>query len=363
MNIEISKKLSRSKDKFWYTFEWGKGPGERKAAGVFTYAKPKTIVEKNYNHEAIMILEMRRSELILERQSIGTTYIPAHKYKQNFLDYYAEYVANNKRKGNRHQEGSLNRFKDFLKKDHVAPIDITENLCERFRKFLLDNHTGKTPSDYFTAFKRVLRTATKEGYFKQNPAVDLRAKKKTGKKKESLEAGEYLKLLQTPIYNKDIKDAFIVCCYNGLRWCDIKALKWKSVLNDKTIFEIVQAKTDVVVPVTMHPVVQEIIGTRIDNAKINPNKRVFDLPSANGCNKSLKAWMKNAGINKHITWHCARLSFSILLQDANVDAATVALLLGHSSTRWVFETYKRHRPKNQMEAIMKLPETAILGNV
>jgi len=72
-----------------------------------------------------MILEMRRSELILERQSIGTNYIPAHKYKQNFLDYYSEYVMNNKRKGNRHQEGSLNRFKDFLKKDHRSPIDIT----------------------------------------------------------------------------------------------------------------------------------------------------------------------------------------------------------------------------------------------
>jgi integrase len=43
------------------------------------------------------------------------------------------------------------------------------------------------------------------------------------------------------------------------------------------------------------------------------------------------------------------------LQDANVDTATVALLLGHTSTKYVDEVYKRYRPENQMEVILKLP--------
>jgi len=60
--------------------------------------------------------------------------------------------------------------------------------------------------------------------------------------------------------------------------------------------------------------------------------------------------MADAGIEKHITWHCARLSFSILLQDAQVDNATVALLLGHTTSRYVNETYKRHQRKNYLEA-------------
>jgi hypothetical protein len=38
--------------------------------------------------------------------------------------------------------------------------------------------------------------------------------------------------------------------------------------------------------------------------------------------------MRKARITKHITWSCARLSFSILLQDRNVDEATVAYLMG-----------------------------------
>jgi integrase len=70
--------------------------------------------------------------------------------------------------------------------------------------------------------------------------------------------------------------------------------------------------------------------------------------------------MNSAGIEKHITWSCARLSFSILLQDRNVDDATVAFLMGHASTEQVRKTYKRHRPKNQTETIGKLPSPDVL---
>lgn len=59
-------------------------------------------------------------------------------------------------------------------------------------------------------------------------------------------------------------------------------------------------------------------------------------------------------INKHIALHCVRLSF-ILLQDEDVEETSVALLLGPSSTRWVFEIYQRNRLTSQIEAINKLP--------
>jgi len=49
------------------------------------------------------------------------------------------------------------------------------------------------------------------------------------------------------------------------------------------------------------------------------------------------------------------LSFSILLQDSNVDDATVAYLMGHTTTEQVRKTYKRHRPKDQTQSISHLP--------
>ncbi|MBA4167601.1 MAG: tyrosine-type recombinase/integrase [Chitinophagaceae bacterium] len=98
--------------------------------------------------------------------------------------------------------------------------------------------------------------------------------------------------------------------------------------------------------------------------QINVDTRIpiFHLPTHNGANKSIGKWAHRAGIDKYITWHSARLSFSILLQDANVDTATVALLLGHTSTRYVNEVYKRHRPKNQAEHIQKLPAVEWIYN-
>ena len=47
MSIEITAKVSRNGLKKWYYYEWGKGRGERKAAGVFTYTKPRDPIQRN----------------------------------------------------------------------------------------------------------------------------------------------------------------------------------------------------------------------------------------------------------------------------------------------------------------------------
>jgi len=47
MGITISTKTSRNGLKKWYYFEWGKAADQRKAAGMFTWVKPKSQIEKN----------------------------------------------------------------------------------------------------------------------------------------------------------------------------------------------------------------------------------------------------------------------------------------------------------------------------
>jgi site-specific recombinase XerD len=86
-----------------------------------------------------------------------------------------------------------------------------------------------------------------------------------------------------------------------------------------------------------------------------PTRRVFQLPTNDGCNKVLQQWVKSAGIDKYIPWSCTRLSFSILLQDKKVDLATVAYLMGHTTTEHVFKTYKRYRPADQTASVSTLP--------
>ncbi|HEX9509465.1 MAG TPA: phage integrase SAM-like domain-containing protein [Puia sp.] len=131
--MNIVKRKNSKGDKAYFFAEYGRKAGERLATGIFIYTSPKDRIERNHNKEALKLIATKKTELLLEQQAIGSGFIPAHKFKANFLDYYQEYVAKNKRKGNRHRSNSLTQFRLFLKSDFISAIDITENLCKRFR--------------------------------------------------------------------------------------------------------------------------------------------------------------------------------------------------------------------------------------
>lgn len=339
--MNILERPNKKGDKIYFLYDYGRGPGQRPSTGIFIYTNPKDQIQKNHNKEALKLLEVKKSQATIDQQAIGSAFIPAHKFKANFLEYYEEYVKLYTRKGNRHLVNSLARFKLFKKKDFIAPIDITENFCKRFRQFLLDKYTGETPGNYYARFKWVVSAAGSDGYFQKNPTEKVNSKSNPSSRlKENLEVEEYLNLLNTPSLNEEVKAAFIFYCYSGLRWVDVKKLEWEDIRGSVLTTRIIQAKTGQPVTLTLHPIAKDIIEKQ--RAKLQAvniqNPEVFSLPSADGANKILNQWVKSAKIEKYITWSCARLSFSILLQDRNVDDATVAYLMGHTTTEQVRKT-------------------------
>jgi integrase len=360
--MNIMKRSNRTGDKIMFYYDFGRKSGQRHATGIFIYKKPKDQIQKNHNKEALALLETKKSQVIIEQQAIGSSFIPTHKFKTNFLEYYEEYVKLNKRKGNRHLSNSLKHFKLFIKSDFIAPIDINENFCKRFRQYLLDRLTGETPAGYYARFKWLVKAATSDGYFLKNPTENIFAKSNPSSKlKENLEVNEYLMLLNTPCINEEVRAGFIFSCYTGLRWVDVKKLEWKDIKDGVLTTRIIQAKTGRPVTLTLHEIAKSILEKQKAKAEV-ANKEirfVFRLPTANGANKLISEWLKAAGIDKHVTWSCARLSFSILLHDRNVDNATIAYLMGHTTTEQVRRTYKRHRPKNQSETISHLPNPEV----
>ncbi len=351
----IERKSSKG-DKITFYYDFGREPGQRPSTGIFIYIKPKNQIEKNHNKEAQALLATKKLELILNQQAIGSAYIPSHKLKANFLDFYAEYVKTNAREGNGHLPASLKYFKEFIWKDFISPVEITEQLCKQFRQYLLDRLTGETPSNYFSRFKWALNTATTEGFFHTNPVLNVKARRNPSTRlKENLEVEEYLMLLRTPFFNEEISEGFIFSCYTGLRFVDVNVMEWGEVKGDQLKTRIIQSKTGRPVILTLHKIAQRILEKRRRKYEGSPSGKIFALPTANGCNQELQNWVERADIEKHITWSCARLSFSILLKDKNVDDATLAYLLGHTSTAMVQRTYKRHRPKDQTQTISHLP--------
>jgi len=228
MTIKIIKrepgKLNKSR-KIWYTLEWGKGAGQRYSTGIFTYINPKTVSEKNHNKEALAILESKRSKMILDRQAIGSNYIPVHKIKSNFLDFYGDFVKKNARIGSRHLPASYAQFKEYLKTDFISASEITEDKCENFRSYLLKKYNGETPTNHFREFKRVIKAGKKNGYFVDNPVEDIHSKENPNRKrKEVLESEEWIKLLNTPCLNHEIKRAFVTSMFVGL-----KVVRYKNI--------------------------------------------------------------------------------------------------------------------------------------
>jgi integrase/recombinase XerD len=345
--IRILKRPSQNKKLLHYSFEWGKEKGERIATGIFTYRRPANDIQRHHNNEALAILEAKRSQLILNHQALNSGYFLQHKLKSNFFDYYETFVKSNRKYGNRHLENSLKAFKSFIGKDIISARDITEKLCRKFQDYLLEKYNGETPSGYFMRFKRVLKKATKDGYFRHNPSEEIPAKVGVNKKlKEILTAEEYSKLMNTPCLNHEVKKAFVFSLYTGLRWVDVKSLSWSQIKNDS--ISVIQNKTKIPLEIPLHNIAKSTLGERKEGS-------VFRLPTQDGANKILGKWCMDANLDKHITWHCARHSFSVLLQQKGVDIATIAGILGHTSSKYVHDTYKRYIKIDAEAAIKKLP--------
>ena len=162
--------------------------------------------------------------------------------------------------------------------------------------------------------------------------LDLVEKIPTGdaKKKDTLTQEEIKLLSSTPINSSQIKRAALFSYLTGLAWVDIKQLTWDKIKLDSKILEMVRSKLKnrnrtVTIPLNETAIkLLELPG--------EPNDLVFTLPSADGANKTLKAWVKRAGIKKSITWHNLRHSYGSHLILNEVDLLSTSSLMGHGST-------------------------------
>lgn len=112
--MNILKRTNSKGDKITFYYDLGRGPGQRPSTGVFIYKHPKDQFQKNHNKQSLALLDTKRSQAIIEQQAIGSAFIPQHKFKANFLEYFKEYLEQNKRKANRHLANSLKQLIIFF---------------------------------------------------------------------------------------------------------------------------------------------------------------------------------------------------------------------------------------------------------
>jgi len=241
----------------------------------------------------------------------------------------------------------------------IKPEFITKEMMEQFVAYLQSRSVGEGAKSIFQRFKKVIRYAIDHDVMLKDPCKGVTCKVDSQiLRKDVLSPEEIQKLVDCHYDNENptVRRAFIFCLYCGLRFCDVKDLTYKNVDYANRLLKFEQSKTKghsassgVIIP--LNDGLLSIIG----EAPINKDTLIFNLPSYESCCKSVKRWVKRAGIDKHISWHCARHSFAVNILNNGANIKTVASLLGHSGLKHT-EKYTRAVDKLKEEAINSLPE-------
>jgi len=307
-------------------------------------AKGVDAMEKRELYEKAEAIGMKKD---LELQQNEYDFEHSSKRNYDFFLFAEDYIK-------QHQEvvdirlykASINKFKTFLRKDHLPCSQLTENILETFNLYLLKNMGGETPLNYMKKLKRIIKAATKEKYFKSNPAENIRGKKNPTKEKDVLSYDDLKMLWNTSCRNDQVKKAFLFSCFTGLRFCDVVSLRGEHIKNGEV--HIVQSKTQWKVEI---PLSQDALGIL---PTLHKESKVFNLPSHPTCLEIVKAWVKDAKVEKKISWHCARHSFGTNLIIHGNDVAITSRLLGHKSLTHT-NRYLRVAITLKEKAIQNLP--------
>jgi site-specific recombinase XerD len=311
--------------------------------------------QRQKNDEIKLIAESIRSKRELELQNKEN--VPKFRRSLDFLNYYEKFVKGYSNKDIRIVTCSFNHFKEFLISKGFESLKtslITEDLCRDYREYLETVVNGETICNYFSKFRKVISQAFEDNLIKKDFAKKINNTKEEGLKKQILNPEEIQLLAKASCSNDNVKRAFLFSLNTGLRFAEIQVLKWSNISNNELI--LFQEKTKINLRIDLNNTSMKLVGWR---GGIEDN--IFKLPSHTACLKDLKAWIKKAGIEKHITWDCARHSFAVNLLDPDIvgaDIRTVSSLLGHKSLVNT-ERYINFIEQNKKEAISKLPEFEI----
>lgn len=366
--------------------EYKRVNNKREYLSLYLWQAPRTPMERQQNKETLEIakrLRFERGQALLE-DSEG--YRIKRKVEVEFLSWMRSYYDSYTKADKKMIRHAYNCFVDFLidpkgetapKPDwtreqraeaaekraarekglKLKPRQITKDLVVRFTEYLKNRFRGEGAHSTYARFKKMVRAAVEGEVISKDPCAGITIKADINTlTKDVLSIEEVQRLIETHYEgeNPETRRAFIFCLYTGLRWCDVKDLTFANVDFSNRLLKFEQAKTKghssasgVVIP--LNDGLLQLIG------KGERGELIFTLPSHTMCLKALRHWTARAGIDKHITWHCARHSFAVNILNNGANIKTVASLLGHSGLKHT-EKYTRAVDSLKEAAIKSLPE-------
>ena len=335
---------------------------------LYLVANPKTPFDKTQNKETLQLAKKIRFEREQELLENRDGYRLKKDRQIDFLQYFQTYIDTYTKKDVRMLKIALQRFKDFLNDTPeyrrfakgLKPEQMSKDMMIAFAEYLQSRSVGEGAKSIYQRFKKVIKYAIDHDDMTKNPCTGVSIKIDDQiLRKDVLSLDEEKALIATHYEgeNPNIRRAFIMCLYCGLRFCDVKDLTFANVDYSNRLLKFEQNKTKghsansgVVIP--LNDGLLKLIGEPTDEQ--GKDSLIFPLPSYEMCSKAVKRWVKRAGIEKHISWHCARHSFAVNILNNGANIKTVASILGHSGLKHT-EKYTRAVDELKQKAINSLP--------
>lgn len=304
----------------------------------YIYEKPKTAEQKRHNQENINFAEgvknKREKDILNEQDGIFNS----QNKKRDFLVFF-QHLCEKRRESDGNYGNWLSALKylnDFTNGKCVMG-DLTEDFCNKFKEYLLHADRLNTVKglrlsqnsalSYFNKFRCAINEAFDGRQLNENPLRHIKGIKQKETKREFLTQEELQILAQTECDSIALKNLALFSALTGLRWSDIKSLKWIDIQQTAKgyFIHIIQKKT---LDVIMHPISETAV--KLLGVKGKPNELIFGgLKYSDSNNDKIKRWILRAGIHKKITLHNFRHTYATLLLNKGVDIYTVSKMLGH----------------------------------
>lgn len=261
--------------------------------------------------------------------------------KASFVPFFKQEVMASalKESTKRNHLSTLTLLQEFKK--NVTFSDLTFEFISSFEHFLQSKgyHTN-TIAKHMKHLKRHINIAINKDYMDIQKYAFRKYRIKTVENShthlspEELEKLETVQLTGRYVKYQKTLDAFLFCCYAGMRYSDFVNLSPENIveMHQQTwlIYKSIKTGTEVRLPLYL---LFGGKGIQILNKYQADLQVFFHLRDNSNVNKELIVIARLAGLTKKISFHTARHTNATLLIYNGVNITTVQKLLGHKSVK------------------------------
>jgi site-specific recombinase XerD len=316
------------------------------------YKKQNIIINQNLSKAKGIILDARIKDKQLTFKEFEL-YFRKLENHESFFEFVANEIEEREKIGLASQ--TLKSYRSYFTKLKTYKTDISFSeansmeFAANYTQYMREKRQNGTNTLHknLSFISRMLGIAKEKGLIGEI-YFNFEAKALPGKR-EYL-AMQELEKLENLIHDTRLKtyqlktlEYFLFACYTGLRYSDLKTLKYKEIVY-KDVFNEESGKieprrfiqklmnktansTGTTVEIPLIKKADKIAGNGL------PEQLVFHVNANQVCNRYSKELMELAGIDKNISMHCARHTFATHGLTLGIPIEVVSKLLGHSNLK------------------------------